>query len=145
MLDRLESRPRNPLLVLRYWPSIEKDSSSINVLTSSVASQAPVAASQSRTVLSSEADASRRPSGENATALTQSLWPLSVASHAPVAASQSRTVSSSEADASRRPSGENATALTQSLWSSSVAWQTSQLSLMPLILLIDSNLSCQNC
>ena len=38
----------------------------------------PVVASQSRTVLSHEADARTLPSGEKATALTQSLWPSSV-------------------------------------------------------------------
>ena len=79
-----------------------------------------MAASQSLTVLSSDADATGLPSGEKATALTQSEWPSSVCSAAPVAASQSLTVSSSDADATSLPSGEKATALTQSEWPSSV-------------------------
>jgi hypothetical protein len=64
-------------------------------------------------VLSSEADARTLPSGEKATALTESLWPSSVCFQAPVVASQSRTVLSSEADARTLPSGEKATALTE--------------------------------
>ena len=44
----------------------------------SVSFQAPVVASQSRTVLSYEADARTLPSGENATALTELRWPSSV-------------------------------------------------------------------
>ena len=39
---------------------------------------APVVASQSLTVLSSDPDAISLPSGENATALTEPEWPLSV-------------------------------------------------------------------
>jgi len=39
---------------------------------------APVAVSQSRTVLSLEADASVVPSGEKTTELTEWLWPLRV-------------------------------------------------------------------
>lgn len=69
----------------------------------------PVAASQSRTVSSSEADASVRSSGEKVTLLTWLLWPLSVCIARLVAASQSRTVLSAEADASVRQSGEKAT------------------------------------
>ncbi|RYP61063.1 hypothetical protein DL771_010262 [Monosporascus sp. 5C6A] len=75
----------------------------------------PVAASQSRTVLSLKADVSILPSGEKATALTQPLCPLSVCRCAPVAASESRTVLSPEADPSVLPSGEKATALTESV------------------------------
>ena len=71
--------------------------------------QLPVAASQSLTVLSSDADASVFESGENATELTLSLCPLSVAVQLPVAASQSLTVLSPDADASVFESGENAT------------------------------------
>src|ERR1700722_13952836 len=95
--------------------------------------------------MSFEADASRRPSVENATALTRWLWPLSVCLHLPVAESQSRTVLSLEADASCRPSAEKATALTQPLWPSSTCWQVFQLSLMPSMLDICGNLSAQNC
>ena len=57
------------------------------------------------------------PSGEKATDLTQSEWPLSGSPcGAPVAASQSRTVLSSEPDATSLPSGEKATELTLSEW-----------------------------
>ena len=76
------------------------------------ASPAPVAGSHSRTVPSSPAEASRRPSGLNATAITAPVWPVRVACSAPVAGSHSRTVPSSLAEASSRPSGLNATAIT---------------------------------
>jgi hypothetical protein len=72
--------------------------------------QAPLLASQILTVPS--ADASRAESGENATDLTEPLWPLSVSMQAPLPASQILTVLSSDADASRAESGENATELT---------------------------------
>jgi hypothetical protein len=49
----------------------------------SVCSDAPVAESQSQTVLSQDADATSLPSGENTTALTALEWPLSVCSNAP--------------------------------------------------------------
>jgi hypothetical protein len=78
-----------------------------------------VAGFQSLTVLSSDADASSWPSVENATALTQWLWPSSFCTCSPVAGFQSLTVPSSDADASSRPSVENATALTEPLWPSS--------------------------
>ena len=81
-----------------------------------------MAGSQSRTVLSFEADASVLPSGEKAMAVTEPLWPVSVCWWAPVAGLQSRTVLSSEADASVLPSGEKATAVTQPLWPVSVCW-----------------------
>ncbi len=80
----------------------------------------PVVVSQSRTVPSSEADAIVLPSGEKATAWTESLCPSSVCRCVPVVVSQSRTVPSREADAIVLPSGEKATALTQSLCPSSV-------------------------
>ena len=76
----------------------------------------PVAGSHSRTVPSSLALASWRPSGENATARTPPVWPSRVAVGWPVAGSQSRTVPSSPALASWRPSGENATPFTQPVW-----------------------------
>ena len=75
---------------------------------------------QSRTVLSSEPEATSLPSGEKATLLTQLLWPSSVRRAAPVAASQSRTVLSAEPEATSLPSGEKATLLTLRLWPSSV-------------------------
>ena len=88
---------------------------------SSVAVQLLVAASQSLTVLSRDADASVFESWENATELTQPLCPSSVAVHLPVAASQSLTVLSRDADASVFESWENATDQTELLCPSSVA------------------------
>src|SRR5204862_1454386 len=88
--------------------------------------QEPVPVSHSRTVLSHDADATSWPSGEKATALTQSEWPSSVLRQEPVAVSHSRTVLSSDADATSWPSGEKATALTDSEWPSSVLRQASQ-------------------
>lgn len=81
---------------------------------------APVAASQSLAVWSSDADATSLPSGENATAMTGPKWPSSVLCTAPVAESQSMTVQSKDADATSLLSGENATAMTASEWPSSV-------------------------
>jgi phosphatidylethanolamine-binding protein (PEBP) family uncharacterized protein len=75
----------------------------------SVPQAAPVAESQSLTVLSSDPDAISLPSGENATPRTGDEWPLSVPQAAPVAESQSLTVLSSDPDAISLPSGENAT------------------------------------
>ena len=45
---------------------------------SSVCCSVPVSADQSRTVLSSDPDATSLESGENATEVTQFLWPSSV-------------------------------------------------------------------
>src|SRR5271155_5462984 len=78
----------------------------------SVCSGAPVAASQSLTVRSSEPDATSLPSAEKATEVTRLQWPSSVCSGAPVAASQSLTVQSSEPDATSLPSAEKATEVT---------------------------------
>ena len=70
----------------------------------------PVSAFHNRTVSSSLAEASRCPSGLNATLSTGSVWPVSGAPMGwPVSASHNRTVSSSLAEASRCPSGLNAT------------------------------------
>ena len=86
-----------------------------------VACPAPVAGSHSRTVPSSPAEASCRPSGLNATANTRPSWPVRVACPAPVAGSHSRTVPSPPAEASCRPSGLNATACTRPWWPVRVA------------------------
>ena len=112
-----------PLSVFRSEPSGEKDSVPIMLPGVSVQQQFPVPASQSRTDLSYDADATSWPSGEKATALTQSEWPSSVLRQDPVPASQSRTVLSNDADATSWPSGEKATALTQFEWPSSVLRQ----------------------
>ena len=69
----------------------------------------PLAASHSRTVLSTDPLAIVRPSGLNATLLTQSPWPSSTRSSSPLAASHSRTVLSYDPLAIVRPSGLNAT------------------------------------
>jgi hypothetical protein len=111
-------------------PVLKDDVLEINdgiVWPSSVCSDAPVVASQSRTVWSPEADASRVPSVEKATDVTQAVWPSSVCSDAPVVASQSRTVWSPEADASRVPSVEKATDVTLAVWPSSVCKHALQL------------------
>jgi hypothetical protein len=66
-------------------PVLKDDDLEINdgsVWPSSVCSDAPVVASQSRTVQSSEADASRVPSVEKATDVTACVWPSSVCRHA---------------------------------------------------------------
>lgn len=68
----------------------------------------PVAAPQSHTVLSSDADVSSFESGEKATDLTQLLYPSSVCCSVPVAVSQSCTVLSPDADASSFESGKKA-------------------------------------
>ena len=65
----------------------------------------PVAASQTRAVLSKDAVTTRRPSGLNAALLTTSSWPLSGSPIGlPVAASQMRAVRSEVAVTMRRPS-----------------------------------------
>ena len=75
----------------------------------------PVAASQTLTVLSRDADASSFESCENATDMTTSLWPLSVCWREPVAVSQTLIVLSPDADASSFESCEKATDMTQLL------------------------------
>ena len=64
----------------------------------------PVAGSHNRTVPSSPAEASRSPSGLNATPITAPSWPVErVTDGSPVAGSHNRTVPSAPAEASRRP------------------------------------------
>ena len=110
------SKPRS---VRRYRPSSENAKVETEQF-SSACKAAPLAASQSRTVWSLEADATSVPSGEKATALTEPVWPWSVCVVAPVAASQSRTVWSVEADAISVPSDEKVTALAEPVWPWSV-------------------------
>ncbi len=70
----------------------------------------PVAASHNRSVLSSEPETMRWPSGENATLVTEPSWPRSGSPTGwPVAASHNRSVLSPEPETMRWPSGENAT------------------------------------
>lgn len=80
---------------------------------------APVAASQSLTVRSWDADATSLPSSEGATARTTSEWPSSVLRAVPVAASLGLIVWSYNADASSLLSSENSTAATAPEWPSS--------------------------
>jgi hypothetical protein len=70
-----------------------------------VSSSGPLAVSQTRTVWSELAEASRRPSGLNDTPWTGPVCPLRASSSFPVAAPQTHTVRSPPAEASRRPSG----------------------------------------
>jgi hypothetical protein len=77
-------------------------------MASNACFQAPSVASQSRTVSSSEPEASTLPSDEKPTAVTLLLWPLSVCLQAPVVVPQSRTVLSHEPEAGTLPSGEKA-------------------------------------
>ena len=69
----------------------------------------PVAAPQSRTVLSSDADTSSLEPGEKATEMTEPLCSSSICSSAPVAAFQNHIVLSVDTDASSLESGEKAT------------------------------------
>ena len=72
-------------------------------------SSRPAAASHTFTVWSRLAEASRAPSGLNATTLTELVCPFRVWSSRPEAVSHSFTVWSRLADARRDPSGLNAT------------------------------------
>ena len=67
----------------------------------------PVAARQSQTLLSPEAEARSAESWEKATDMTAPLWPSSVLTCSPVAVRQSRTVLSPEADARSAESWES--------------------------------------
>jgi hypothetical protein len=83
------------------------------VWPSSVYRAALVTASQSRTILSYDADADADVllSHEETTALTLPVWPSNVGNTVRVAASQGRTVSSSDTDAITLLSCEKGTAL----------------------------------
>ena len=135
------SKPRS---VRRYRPSSENAKVETEQF-SSLCKAMPVAACQSRTVWSSEADAISVPSGEKATALAVLVWPRSVCVVAPVAACQSRTTQSLEADATSVPSGEKATALTMSVWPSSVCSSELHSSTICGHLLIQLSISPLNC
>jgi hypothetical protein len=68
-----------------------KEKHEASIRSSSVCSNAPVAGSQRLTVLSTDADATSLPSGENVTAGIEREWPLSVCSNTPLAAPQRQT------------------------------------------------------
>jgi hypothetical protein len=77
----------------------------------------PLAASQSRRVLSAEPETMRRPSGLKATDDTGRVWPRRGGPVVlPLAASQSRRVLSAEPETMRRPSGLKATDHTELVW-----------------------------
>jgi hypothetical protein len=103
-----------PMSVVRHDPSLLNGRVLVDPLVLNVCCSAPASACQSRTVLS-EADATRRSSGENATEQTQPEWHLIVRCRVPVSAFQSCTALY-EADATRCPSGENATCYDISLF-----------------------------
>src|SRR5262249_41141489 len=65
----------------------------------------------SLSVLSSLPESAVRPSGENATELTEFEWPVKVCSSSPVATPHSMSVPSPPPDSAARPFGENATEL----------------------------------
>src|SRR5262245_13749055 len=71
--------------------------------------------SQTRTVLSSEPEMARCPSGVTATLPTLLVWPSRVARHWPVSMSHARTVLSAEPETARCPSGVIATPTTKAL------------------------------
>ena len=106
-----------PRLVSKRSLSLEKHRLEMPVSSTNCVTISPDAASQSITVLN-DAHASRLPSGEKATMLTQFL-PRSVFTSAPDAMSQSLTVVSSDPDASCLPSGEKTTSWTMELCPSS--------------------------
>src|SRR6188768_1363276 len=66
--------------------------------------------------LSSEPETMRIPSVENATEVTESVWPFSTLSSLPVDVSHTRTDLSLEPETMRVPSVEKATELTDEVW-----------------------------
>jgi hypothetical protein len=66
----------------------------------------PVVTFQIRTVLSADPETTRLPSCENATDITESVWPFSSASTLPVVTFQIRTVLSSDPETTWLPSCE---------------------------------------
>jgi hypothetical protein len=71
---------------------------------------------QSFTVPSADVLAIKRPSGEKATLLTESVWSWRTPHTAPVLTLHNRTVLSHDADARRLSSGEKATLCTRPEW-----------------------------
>jgi hypothetical protein len=69
-----------------------------------------------RTILSSDADTTRCPSGLNAADMTGSSWLPSTRGSARASALDTRTVLSCDADTMRCPSGLNAADITTSSW-----------------------------
>ena len=76
----------------------------------------PVAASQTRAVLSLDAVTMRDPSGLKAAEMIELPWPLRTAIALPVAASQTRAVMSDDVVTMRDPSGLKAAELTDPAW-----------------------------
>jgi hypothetical protein len=86
---------------------------------------APVIASQTRTVRSSDPETTLNflPLPMNATDVAHFLWPVMVCSCIPVALSHTRTVQSSEPETTYLPSPENAIDRTISEWPSRILCQ----------------------
>ena len=80
------------------------------------ADRVPVAASQTRAVLSEDAVTMRDPSGLKAAYVIPPSWPLRTPIAVPVAASQTRAVLSEDAVTMRDPSGLKAAELTAASW-----------------------------
>jgi hypothetical protein len=76
----------------------------------------PVETFHNRMLLSSEPEASRLESGDQAMVFIPARWPSSVCSRLPVMESQILTVQSALHEAIQRPSGENLTDETPFLW-----------------------------
>jgi hypothetical protein len=90
----MHSRCTSPILPptsIRDGTANETQVSEPSAVKESIA--APVLRSQTRSVLSKEAETARFPSGVTATALTASAWPSSVRRLAPVLRSQTRIYS----------------------------------------------------
>src|ERR1700730_16405201 len=114
-----------PATIVR--PSDETAQEAVGPSAVSKASSFPLSRSQTRSVLSQDAETARRPSGVMATPVTQLLWPSSVRRLWPLSRSQTRSVLSSDAETAQRPSGVMAPPFTQSPWPSSV-WRLWRLS-----------------
>ena len=93
----------SPATIVR--PSNETAQEVVRPSAVSKASSFPLSRSQTRSVLSSDAETARRPSGVMATPFTERLWPSSVRRLWPLSGSQTRSVLSSDAETARRPSG----------------------------------------
>src|SRR5260370_15891870 len=87
---------------------------SLSLKEAPIQRHAPLATSHTRTVLSSDPDASRLPSGDHDTLQTPPACPSSRAVSRPPATSHKRTASSSDPDASPLPPSAHDTLLTLS-------------------------------
>lgn len=104
----------NPQSVSRRKLSLEKDKVRISAWPSSVCSKEPLAVYRSLTVRSQVADATNWPSGEKATAVTESERHVSISSEEPGGVPEPDRLVIGQ------PSSEKVTAITQFEWPSSV-------------------------